>query len=205
MTRLMLGIDPGLQCTGWGLVSQSGQQLHHIAHGTVRTNSAFSDALRLREIHDGLAEVVSQWQPHAAAIETIFVARGAASAIKLGMARGVAMQLCSGAGLSLVEVAARQVKKAVTGTGKADKKQVQAMVNRLLNIQSRGADAADALAIAIAALNQGGLGSGAAQAGRDQSGRDQAGRDQSGRDQSGRGLAAAIEVALAREEQGGRR
>jgi crossover junction endodeoxyribonuclease RuvC len=196
VSRVMLGIDPGLQCTGWGLVSQSGQHLHHVAHGTVRTNPAFSDALRLREIHDGLAEVVSQWQPHAAAIESIFVARGAASAIKLGMARGVAMQLCSGAGLSLAEVAARQVKKAVTGTGKADKKQVQAMVDRLLGIRSHGADAADALAIAIAALNQGGLAGSLGSA---------AGASPAGDGQPGRGLAAAIEAALARDAQGGRR
>lgn len=190
----MLGIDPGLQCTGWGLVARDGQLLRHLAHGTVRTNPENSDALRLQEIHDGLSGVIAKWHPHAAAIEAIFVARGAASAIKLGMARGVAMQVCSGGGLPLFEVAARQVKKAVTGTGKADKKQVQAMVDRLLAVRSSGVDAADALAIAITALNIGPafVAGHSAQAG----GRRPASQPVSG-------LSAAIEAALAKETQRG--
>lgn len=151
----MLGIDPGIQCTGWGVVRQTGNRLEHIAHGTVRTKTGAPDADRLHEIDDGLRVVAAEWLPDAAAIESIFVAKGAGSAIKLGMARGVAMQVCSSVGLPLSEVGARQMKKAVTGTGTADKHQIQEMITRLLGVVPKGADAADALALAIAAINLG--------------------------------------------------
>ena len=151
----MLGIDPGLQRTGWGIVVQSGIKLSHIAHGTIKTKTSWSMADRLHEIHSGLIEVIANWHPNDASIEQIFVAKGAESAIKLGMARGVAMQACSGKGLSLREISARQVKKSVTGTGTADKIQVAAMVEKLLLVKPEGADAADALAIAIAGINKG--------------------------------------------------
>ena len=153
----MLGIDPGLQRTGWGVVAKSGLKLSHIAHGTIKTKTSWSLADRLNEIHSGLIEVIENWCPNDASIEQIFVAKGAESAIKLGMAKGVAMQACAGKGLSLREISARQVKKSVTGTGAADKVQVAAMVEKLILVRPEGPDAADALAIAIAGINQGPL------------------------------------------------
>ena len=149
----MLGIDPGLQRTGWGIVLQSGSKFTHVAHGTIKTKTTWTSANRLDEIHSSLNEVITNWLPNKAAIEQIFVAKGADSALKLGMARGVAMQTCAGKGLDLTEISARQVKKAVTGTGAADKTQVAAMVEKLLNITPEGLDASDALAIAIAGIN----------------------------------------------------
>ena len=149
----MLGIDPGLQRTGWGIVLQSGSKFTHVAHGTIKTKTTWTSANRLDEIHSSLNEVITNWRPNKAAVEQIFVAKGAESALKLGMARGVAMQTCAGKGLDLTEISARQVKKAVTGTGAADKTQVAAMVEKLLNIKPEGLDASDALAIAIAGIN----------------------------------------------------
>lgn len=149
----MLGIDPGLQRTGWGIVLQSGSKLTHVAHGTIKTKTTWTSANRLDEIHSSLNEVITNWLPNKAAVEQIFVAKGADSALKLGMARGVVMQTCAGKGLDLTEISARQVKKAVTGTGAADKTQVAAMVEKLLNIKPEGLDASDALAIAIAGIN----------------------------------------------------
>ena len=149
----MLGIDPGLQRTGWGIVLQSGSKFTHVAHGTIKTKTTWTSANRLDEIHSSLNEVITKWLPNKAAVEQIFVAKGADSALKLGMARGVAMQTCAGKGLDLTEISARQVKKAVTGTGAADKTQVAAMVEKLLNIKPEGLDASDALAIAIAGIN----------------------------------------------------
>ena len=149
----MLGIDPGLQRTGWGIVLQSGSKFTHVAHGTIKTKTTWTSANRLDEIHSSLNEVITNWLPNKAAVEQIFVAKGADSALKLGMARGVAMQTCAGKGLDLTEISARQVKKAVTGTGAADKTQVAAMVEKLLNIKPEGLDASDALAIAIAGIN----------------------------------------------------
>ena len=149
----MLGIDPGLQRTGWGIVLQSGSKFTHVAHGTIKTKTTWTSANRLDEIHSSLNEVITNWRPNKAAVEQIFVAKGPDSALKLGMARGVAMQTCAGKGLDLTEISARQVKKAVTGTGAADKTQVAAMVEKLLNIKPEGLDASDALAIAIAGIN----------------------------------------------------
>ena len=149
----MLGIDPGLQRTGWGIVLQSGSKFTPVAHGTIKTKTTWTSANRLDEIHSSLNEVITNWLPNKAAVEQIFVAKGADSALKLGMARGVAMQTCAGKGLDLTEISARQVKKAVTGTGAADKTQVAAMVEKLLNIKPEGLDASDALAIAIAGIN----------------------------------------------------
>ena len=152
---VMLGIDPGLQRTGWGIVMQSGLNLSHIAHGTIKTQTTSPAAERLHEIHRGLVEVIANWHPNNASIEKIFVAKSADSAIKLGMARGVAMQACAGKGIVLRELSAKQAKKSVTGTGAADKTQVASMVEKLLCVKPEGPDAADALAIAIAGINIG--------------------------------------------------
>ena len=131
--------------------------------------------------------MIEAHRPDSAAIEEIFVARSAASALKLGMARGVAMMQCANAGLDVVEIAARQVKKSVVGTGSADKGQVAAMVTRLLSVKAVNADAADALAIAIAALNGGQL---TADTGADSDGLSRAIAAALARDAGGRGGAS---------------
>ena len=188
----ILGIDPGIRNTGWGVVSLDRGRLVHVANGVIRPDPKAADAMRLATIAGGLAEVIAAHRPEIAAIEEIFVARSAASALKLGMARGVAMMQCASAGLGVEELAARQVKKAVVGTGTADKAQVSAMVTRLLSVTAVNADSADALAIAIAALNSGGLpaitnpASGPAGTAAE----------------NGDGLARAIEAALARDAAG---
>ena len=174
----ILGIDPGIRNTGWGVVTLDGTRLVHLANGVIQPDPKARDATRLATIAKGLAEVIETHRPDGAAIEEIFVARSAASALKLGMARGVAMMQCAHASLDVVEIAAKQVKKSVVGTGRADKAQVTAMVARLLSVQAVNADAADALAIAIAALHRG------------PPAQDQA---------VGGGLSRAIEAALARD------
>lgn len=177
----ILGIDPGIRNTGWGVVTLDGARLVHLANGVIRPDPKSADAARLSAIAAGLGQVIDAHRPDAAAIEEIFVARSAASALKLGMARGVAMMQCAHAGLDVAELAARYVKKSVVGTGGADKAQVTAMVTRLLSVKAVNADAADALAIAIAALHRGPR---AEDAG------------------AGAGLSRAIEAALARDAAG---
>ena len=121
----ILGIDPGIRNTGWGVIEQQDNRLCHIANGVIKPNPDLPDADRLHHIADGLSEVIATFQPQGAAIEEIFVAKSAASALKLGMARGVALMQCGQAALPAIEIAARRVKKAVTGTGTADKVQMQ--------------------------------------------------------------------------------
>ena len=152
----VLGIDPGLRCTGWGVVSISQGTLRHIANGAIRPNPCHSDADRLTMIYQGLSSVIADTQPDRAAIEDIFVAKSARSALRLGMARGVGILACGSAQIEVTEIAARAVKKAVVGTGTASKEQIQAMVVRLLQVHALNGDAADALAIAIAASNDAG-------------------------------------------------
>ena len=152
----VLGIDPGLRSTGWGVVSISQGRLQHVANGAIRPNPRYSDADRLIAIYQGLSSVIADTQPDRAAIEDIFVAKSARSALRLGMARGVGIIACGAAKIEVSEIAARAVKKAVVGTGKASKEQIQDMVARLLQVRAFNADAADALAIAIAAINDAG-------------------------------------------------
>jgi crossover junction endodeoxyribonuclease RuvC len=152
----ILGIDPGLRSTGWGVVSFSHGQLQHISNGAIRPNPRHSDADRLTMIYQDLSAVIADHQPDFAAIEEIFVAKSARSALRLGMARGVGILACGAAHLAVNEIAARAVKKAVVGTGTASKEQIQDMVARLLQVRACNADAADALAIAIAASNDAG-------------------------------------------------
>ena len=180
----ILGIDPGIRNTGWGLVEMASGHLRHIANGVIQPDPGAADTVRLQAISAGLDAVIASHAPDRAAIEAIFVSRSAASALKLGMARGVAMERCGSAGLDVDEIAARQVKKAVVGTGTADKTQVTAMVTRLLGIAPKNNDSADALAIAIAA----GHGDGRAGSG-----------STAGAPAGGAGLGAAIEAALARD------
>ena len=152
----ILGIDPGLRCTGWGVIDFNQGRLQHIANGAIRPDPRASDADRLTAIYQGLSTVIADTDPDIAAIEEIFVAKSARSALRLGMARGVGILACGAAQVMINEIAARAVKKAVVGTGGASKEQVQEMVVRLLQVRAENADAADALAIAIAASNDAG-------------------------------------------------
>ena len=152
----ILGIDPGLRCTGWGVIDFNQGRLQHIANGAIRPDPRASDADRLTAIYQGLSTVIADTDPDIAAIEEIFVAKSARSALRLGMARGVGILACGTAQVMISEIAARAVKKAVVGTGGASKEQVQEMVARLLQVRAENADAADALAIAIAASNDAG-------------------------------------------------
>ena len=188
----ILGIDPGIRNTGWGVITLVDGRLTHVANGVIRPDPKSSDSIRLHTIATELAAVIAAHHPDCAAIEEIFVARSAASALKLGMARGVAMMQCAAAGLPLRELAARRVKKSVVGTGTADKAQVAAMVTRLLAVRAVNADAADALAIAIAAGHDGGAEVAGAEVGGDAaSGTTSA--------NPGSGLDKAIAAALERE------
>ena len=192
----ILGIDPGLRCTGWGVIAVDGGRLQHIANGSIRPKSTLDDASRLQIIFDGLCEVITLHQPDQAAIEQIFVAKSAGSALRLGMARGVGILACGVNRLGVGEISARAVKKAVAGTGTADKKQIQDMVTRLLAVTAQNADAADALAIAIAASNEAGT---AASVGVELS-QGQMSQGQMSQGQMGKGLSAAIAAALARDD-----
>lgn len=146
----IIGLDPGLRATGWGVIVAEGNRLSHVAHGTIRTNSDDELSYRLRVLHDALAELIATWQPKAAAVEETFVNQNPASALKLGQARGVVLLAPALAGLPVAEYAPTVVKKAVVGTGGAEKDQVHAMVKRLLpGCNVSGSDAADALALAI--------------------------------------------------------
>ena len=152
----ILGIDPGLRCTGWGVIDFNQGRLQHIANGAIRPDPRAADAVRLTAIYQGLSTVIADTDPDIAAIEEIFVAKSARSALRLGMARGAGILACGTAQIMISEIAARAVKKAVVGTGGASKEQVQEMVVRLLQVRAENADAADALAIAIAASNDAG-------------------------------------------------
>lgn len=197
----MLGIDPGLTCTGWGIIEQHGTALIHLGHGQIRTTPEQSDHERLQNIFDEILAICQDHGPMAASIESVFVSKNAKSALKLGMARGVAMAACSSFGLPLTEIAPRLAKKAVTGTGTADKKQMQAMVGHLLGIVPKGADAADALGLAIAGIHEAANGQIIGNASRLAQKTTTATRQSVG---GGRGLQAAISAALAKEHKRGR-
>ncbi|MFL6857471.1 MAG: crossover junction endodeoxyribonuclease RuvC [Allosphingosinicella sp.] len=147
---IVLGLDPGLGCTGWGVIAAEGNRLSHVANGQIRTDPKAELAARLLALHGGLAEVLAAHRPEAAAVEEVFVNDNPQSTLKLGQARGIALLAAAGLGIPVGEYAPRLVKKAVVGTGGADKAQVHAMVARLLpGVKIAGADAADALAVAI--------------------------------------------------------
>lgn len=146
---IILGIDPGSRLTGYGVIRQTGRQLTYLGSGCIRT--AVDDLpSRLKYVYAGVHEIILQFQPDMFAIEKVFMAHNADSALKLGQARGAAIVAAVNQGLPVFEYAARLVKQSVVGTGAADKKQVQHMVKLLLKLPaSPQADAADALAIAI--------------------------------------------------------
>jgi crossover junction endodeoxyribonuclease RuvC len=146
----IIGIDPGLRRTGWGVVETLGNSLHFIASGTVRSDDKAALAGRLKQLHDGLVAVLHEHMPHEAAVEATFVNKDAVATLKLGQARGVAMLVPALAGLAVAEYAPNAVKKTVIGVGHGDKKQIHMMVKVLMPRASFDTDdAADALAIAI--------------------------------------------------------
>ncbi|MDQ2804952.1 MAG: crossover junction endodeoxyribonuclease RuvC [Pseudomonadota bacterium] len=150
MTVRLLGIDPGLRCTGWGLIDVAGNRLRHLADGVIATDHATAVPERLKVLHDALAALIAFHRPDEAAVEETYVNRNGTATLKLGYARGVALLAPACAGIPVAEYGARAVKLAVVGTGGAAKEQVQMMVARLLpGAVIRRADAADALAVAI--------------------------------------------------------
>jgi crossover junction endodeoxyribonuclease RuvC len=151
-TLRVLGVDPGLQRTGFGLVDVDGQRLNYVASGTIATLEAPRGDLpaRLKIIFDGLGEVVERWQPAVAVVEIVFVNVNPQSTLLLGQARGAALAALVSRGLPVAEYTALQMKKAVVGHGLAAKAQIQAMVQRLLALNAAPRpDAADALGLAI--------------------------------------------------------
>ena len=145
----LIGLDPGLRLTGWGVIDVEGNRLRHVAHGAVKVPADQSLAERLRALFEAIAAVVAEQRPTEAAVEETFVNVNPGSTLKLGQARGVVMLAPARAGLPVFEYAANLVKKSVVGAGHADKRQIAMMVGRLLPGVEATADAADALAVAI--------------------------------------------------------
>ena len=153
---LIIGLDPGLGTTGWGIVAKAGSRLSHVANGQVKTDPAASLPERLVTLDRELADVILAHRPDAGAVEEVFVNANPQSTLKLGQARGVCLLALARAGLPVTEYATRLVKKALVGTGAAEKAQVQAMLRVLLpGVTLAGADAADALAVAVCHAHMG--------------------------------------------------
>ncbi len=149
----IIGIDPGLQRTGWGLIDVQGNRISHISHGVVATGAKSPSARRLAEIFDGLMQQMKIWLPEEAAVEEVFVNKNPASSLKLGLARGIALLAPAKFGIPVSEYPANLVKKSVVGAGHAEKEQVQMMIRTLLPGVEASPDAADALAVAICHAN----------------------------------------------------
>ena len=146
----LLGLDPGLGTTGWGIIQAEGNRLSHVANGQLKTNTAAALPERLADLARQLETLIAEHAPEAAAVEEVFVNKNSQSTLKLGQARGVVLMCAARAGIGVGEYAPTLVKKAVVGTGGAEKAQVHAMVSRLLSgAKIAGPDAADALAVAI--------------------------------------------------------
>jgi crossover junction endodeoxyribonuclease RuvC len=147
----ILGLDPGLRKTGWGMIVSEGTKLSYLGCGVVTSSGDLPLALRLKQLHDLIREVVITWAPDEVSVEETFVNKDPQATLKLGQARAVALLVPALAGLPVAEYGANQVKKTVVGVGHAEKAQVQAMIRILLpRSEAKTADAADALAIAIA-------------------------------------------------------
>lgn len=146
----ILGLDPGLRTTGWGVVEVDGARIRHVANGRIVPDAEAPVPARLVAIFEGLEEVLARHRPQSAAVEETFVNANPSSTLRLGFARGVALLAPARLGIEVAEYATTAVKKSVVGVGRADKVQVQAMVQRLLpGVRLDGADAADALAVAL--------------------------------------------------------
>lgn len=147
---LILGIDPGSRKTGYGIISQLGGRASYVTSGVIRMDAALTLPERLHVIYSSISEIIGLYSPQEMAIEQVFMAKNAGSALKLGQARGAAIVAGVSCGLAVAEYEARKVKQAVVGTGAADKRQVQHMVMALLKLPtSPQEDAADALAVAL--------------------------------------------------------
>jgi len=148
--RRLIGLDPGLRATGWGVIEVVGNRLSHVANGVVKADTEGEMASRLRQLFEGLMQVLEDWEPCAAAVESVFVNKDQGSSLKLGQARGVVLLAPALRRIPVAEYAPNQVKKALVGVGHADKTQMRAMVGRLMpGCAIAGADAADALGVAI--------------------------------------------------------
>jgi crossover junction endodeoxyribonuclease RuvC len=146
----VLGLDPGLRHTGWGIIEAEGNRLRHVADGAIHPDPSLPLAERLVQLHDGLVEVIARFAPAEAAVEETFVNKNPTSTLKLGLARGVVLLCPALAGLAVAEYPANLVKKSVVGAGHAAKEQIQMMVKVLLpGAALETPDAADALAVAI--------------------------------------------------------
>jgi len=155
MSRIILGLDPGIADTGWGVLAKSGQKIKIIACGSIKTSSKIDFIKRLGVLHHELTQIIKKYRPNAITVEQLFFCKNAKTALIVGQARGVCLLTIAENNLPLFEYTPLQVKQALTSYGKADKKQVGQMVRVLLNLKSvpRPDDAADALAIAITCVN----------------------------------------------------
>jgi len=152
---IVLGIDPGTRHFGWGVVAKIGTRLTHVAHGVIEPDTKGSIAERLVTIERELEEVVAEHAPEQASVESLFFAKDAQAAAKLGHARGVALLVCARAGLPIAEYPPARVKRAIAGGGRADKQQVAQMIRVILGLADAPVfDAADALALAVTHLQQ---------------------------------------------------
>ncbi|HXS41412.1 MAG TPA: crossover junction endodeoxyribonuclease RuvC [Stellaceae bacterium] len=145
----LIGLDPGLRHTGWGVIDAMGNRLRHVADGVIRTRDALPLAERLSMLYRELVAVIERFAPEAAAVEETFVNKNPASTLRLGMARGVVLLAPAALGLPVFEYATNLVKKSTVGTGHAEKAQVQMMIGRLLPGAGSAEDACDALAVAL--------------------------------------------------------
>ncbi|MCR4315248.1 MAG: crossover junction endodeoxyribonuclease RuvC [Planctomycetes bacterium] len=153
---LVLGIDPGTVVCGWGVVSENGNRLAHVASGAIKTKSATPMNERLMAIYDALEEVARKHKPKAVSVEEVFVGKNVKSALAIGQARGIILLLSAKVGLPIFEYSARKVKQSVVGNGNASKEQVQFMVRNILRMPEKkeALDVSDALAIAICHLQR---------------------------------------------------
>ena len=151
----IIGIDPGLRNTGWGIIELKSNRLIHVDDGRISPPSVSSVGERLLFLKNKLTVIVEKYNPNTSAVEQIFVGPGTGSSLKLGMARGVSILVLAQAGLSIKELPPKLVKKTVTGYGSASKDQIKSMIEKLLNIIPKNEDSSDALAIAISAQHIG--------------------------------------------------
>ena len=155
---LILGVDPGLNRCGWGVILSEGSRLAHVAHGVIKPSPQQQLAARLHDLFEGLSEVIARYGPHEAAVEETFVNSNARAALALGQARGVALAAAARSRIAVAEYAPATIKKAVVGAGRADKVQIAFMVRRLLPTAGDvTADAADALGVALCHAAHGGF------------------------------------------------
>lgn len=153
----VIGFDPGLRKTGWGIIDVDGSRLSHVANGIVHSDAKASLAERLVQLFDGLSQVVTDWEPDTAAVEETFVNKNPNSTLKLGQARGISLLVPALAGIPVGEYSPNHIKKSVVGAGHASKAQVEAMLKILLpQVVINGEDAGDALAVAICHAHNGG-------------------------------------------------